>query len=281
MFRKRTPKYFPPGTFIATPARVVAILQLCVAFSIFLWIGSKPFMQDHFRIKSKMLIFQDVLGVAKEKNKDFFDQLPPEKKGQILKGYALLTDALSAPFVVKFQKAIYEIVFGIPFLKLMWLLGSIILSILLLLRVEGAVEALWLLPLLAAAYAVENRIAGVPSQSTVEERLFPSEEFLINNYLSHPLSKDIFEQQRELQYSWERYLIENWTNQTSSNLGLGLFNFNVARLESMDQDGLLKEKRGNQQESIPMLFLYIFWNLSYVLIAREALSTQQKLHSIK
>ena len=64
MFRKRTKKIYPPGTFIPTPARVCAIIQLCVAFTVLIWNMATPFAGELFNVKSKMILYHDVMGIS-------------------------------------------------------------------------------------------------------------------------------------------------------------------------------------------------------------------------
>ena len=157
MFRKRVRKEFPPGTFISTPARVMAILQLCVAFTLIAWHAGEPFLGDLFNIKSKLVVYQFVLGIKNEANAERFARLPAIQRQQIERNYNTLQKQYNLPFWDKLKRSFEIIFFGIPSFELAWILLSIIIPILLLKKVEGAVQAVWLLPLATLFFTIDNR----------------------------------------------------------------------------------------------------------------------------
>lgn len=245
-------KSYPPGTFIPTPARIFAILQLCIAFSILLWHASQPFMGDLYRVKSKLLIFQHV------QSHPLYPSLAQEQQQQIQDEQVVWQAHLSTPFFTKLGQSFAAVAFGIPPLELIWIGFSVIISVLLLKKVEGASEALWLLPLLAGAYAVENQLRPSPPL-TAEERLFPSEALLVDTYLKEPFSRNIFDQQAQLKKGWEAYLVQEWTDHRGTP-DEGFFYFNLARLKVLEKRVQLPPQ---ERESLLALALYLFWNFSY------------------
>jgi|694.fasta_scaffold57634_1 cytochrome c peroxidase len=269
MFRKRVKREYPPGTFIPTPARVAAILQLCFAFTLILWHAGQPFMGDLFTLKSNNLIFEAVMSHAD------FHQLSEEEQQYFVQSYRNLQGQLKKPFHHKLKEALRRLLFDISPLEAAWIFFSIILSILLLLRFEGAKEALWLLPLLTIAYAADNRLSGKPMKASSESRLFPAESFLVDKYLHRPLSASIFEQQAQLQEGWELYLIDAWAKESPSTmleayqkqLEKGQFRFNVARLKAVISDGSREKSR--EKQSLFVLALYLFWNFSIAAIGAK------------
>lgn len=262
MFRKRVKKNFPAGTFIPTPIRVFAILHLCLAFTILLWNAGVPFMGDLYQIKSKMVLFQEVM------DQKLFQTLPEKEKRDILQHYQNIQSQLKIPFQQKLTRSIEQLLFKVPPFKLAWLFFSIVISIQLLMRIEGAVQAVWLLPLLAGAYALDNRLNHSPAQLTQAELLFPSESFLVEQYVREPLSQQILEQQQQLKMGWKHYLIDQWDPQ-HDNSERGEFYFNLERLKRT-----INEKSVNKpiREPLFLLALYLFWNLSYALIAKKSLT---------
>ena len=67
----RPRKSFPPGTFIPTSQRLMAIGQLCIALSLMLWYMTQPFMGEYFALRSRMLLYEYVMGtsdISKTKN---------------------------------------------------------------------------------------------------------------------------------------------------------------------------------------------------------------------
>ncbi len=57
----------------------------------------------------------------------------------------------------------------------------------LLLRIEGAVNAAWVLPLVALAYGIDNRLTGVENGSAADIAPFPSDQYIESHYLEKPL----------------------------------------------------------------------------------------------
>ena len=61
----RSRKTFPPGTFIPTSQRLMAIGQLCIAFSLMIWYLTQPFMGEYFALRSRMLYMNMYMGHLK------------------------------------------------------------------------------------------------------------------------------------------------------------------------------------------------------------------------
>lgn len=265
MFRKRIKKTFPPGTFIPLPARIFAILQLCMVFTILLWHASEPFMGELFAVKSKMLIFQHLMGQKDEANRNRFLALPETERADLLQTYESLQSQLNSPFKSKLKGSFKAIFLDIPPLELAWIVFSIILSIMLLKKVEGVTQVIWVLPLLALAYSVDNRMYGYPPRLTEEQKLFPTEESIIENYIHEPFSQNPFLQKDQLKKGWDNYLIQKWTSGQGTPEE-GLFAFNLERAKKIS---LLSPKKRETQESLFLIALYVFWNISYAWIVRK------------
>jgi len=286
MFRKREKKTFPPGTFIPTPARVCAIIQLCLAFTIILWHMAQPFSGELFGVKSNLLLYQDVMGIpshdnpTEEKlsrlkhNHERFQALPSIQKQEIATGYQAVQKELQRTFLDKFIQSWHVLAFEIPAFEQAWLFFSVIISILLLKRVEGAAFAVWLLPLLTALYAFDSRWEGV-SSSHSEAHLYPTELILVTEYLDKPLSDNIFEQKDELQKAWQLYLIKDWAKQepaddpTEQKLQAeqGEFAFNIMRIEWRSHNKPDNHPGKTPYEPLWVLTLYLFWNTYFAYTA--------------
>lgn len=288
MFRKRQKKHFPPGTFIPKPARICAIIQLCLAFSVFLWNASEPFVGEIFTLKSRLLFYQDVMGIPAtdnipvekqlrlDRNANRFKSLSTKTKNQLVENFQLIQKQLQRSFLDKVKSVITLFAYRISPYELAWIFFSIVIPILLLKRVEGATQAVWLLPLLAAAYAVDSRWYGNGHQESVESRLFPSERELVENYMKEPLSQDVFVQQEQLLNGWKRFLIIKWSHQHPSDDKIifdkqaedAEFNFTLARLESRSKQKHFFILEKNQPvPSYPLLILYFFWNTYFAYTA--------------
>jgi len=281
MFAKRRKKIFPPGTFIPMPARVCAIIQLCLAFTLILWKLAQPFSGEFFTIKSHLLLFEDVIGRSSAvspsteqqerlaRNRDRFEQVSPKIREEIKTGYDDSRASLQRSFFEKLKQGWIQLVIKTHPFEQAWLFFSIIISVMLLKKVEGATQAIWLLPLLTALYAADNRWHGNPKQIAEEVALFPLESTLMNEYLKVPLSKDILEQRKQLEYGWKLYLVHEWTHETLTEDILsmdqqaeeGEFAFNLKRLQLYLKD---KQKRqGVLQEPLWILAIYLFWNIFF------------------
>lgn len=273
----RQKKKFPPGTFIATPARIAAIIQLCLAFSLSLWIISKPFMGDLFVIKSERLLSQELLGKP-----TLMEKLPVSDQEQIKVYDETLKQKLRLNFFEKLKASMQLLFIQTAPFEQAWILFSFLIPLLLLLRIEGAVHACWLLPILALGYAADNQVnAPLPGRNR-DLDIFPTETLLVQSYLNRPLSDSIAEQKRELKEGWKNYLIIEWTNEAISNdpqdflaqLEKGEFLFNVARLKNRKLQGLLAVEKGPERQSLGILGLYLAWNILFASLVRQSLQSR-------
>jgi len=256
VFRKRVKKHVPPGTFLPTAARVVAILHLCLAFTMILWFASQPFMGRYFAVKSRMTIFDAVF------KSGLFLELSKDKQLELHNKYFFLQEELETSFLIKCSQSLKVLFVEIPAYEQAWLVLSVILPIYLLKRREGSWQAAWLLPLLCFAFCIDNRLNHIPVQSG-EEMLFPSEQTIVIEYLNEPLSENILEQREQLLKGWNRYLARVWAHEseiTDATVHNGEFLFTVARAEKSE---LPKTMIVNKQLSYVMLTLYLFWNVYF------------------
>lgn len=288
MFRKRQKKHFPPGTFIPTPARICAIIQLCLAFSVLLWNASEPFVGEIFTLKSRLLFYQDVMGiqtggeVSQEKverlarNAERFQALPKKMKEKLTQDFQQIQKQLQRSFWDKLTSVVSLFSAKISPYELAWIFFSIVISIMLLKRVDGASEAVWLLPILVACYAADARLFPKPTENAFEAGLFPTESELVENYVHGPLSENVFEQQEQLLNGWKRYLIINWTKQAPSTdqaaferqVEDGEFNFTLERLKLRgEHSNFLTLTKSAPPPSIPLILLYFFWNTYFAYTA--------------
>jgi hypothetical protein len=279
MFRKRIKKTFPPDTFIATKPRVLCIIQLCIAFTAFLLIAAKPFMTEHYQTKSEMLLFEYVMGKQDSTRAELFKSLPIEKKDLIYSKYAPLVKKASTTFREKIIKSVDIILFEIPGFERAWIFFGILIPILLLKKVEGATQVIWLLPLITCCFVINNHFYGVNFHRE-SDKLFPSEEFLEANYIKTSLkSLTIFEQQKELLKAWQLFLVKNYSHYAliegeitlQQQILRGDFFFNLARLEQ----SFLENERKLGEEKIPVGLgcVYILWNF---LFAMSSLNLKKK-----
>ena len=99
------------GPYIRTSARVMAILQLCLAFSTFLWIISGPFWGEYVGNKALVLLFQKVMGnreIPGRPQRDWarFQQLSEGRRVEIERAYGNLEEQMSRSFGNKCRDAL-------------------------------------------------------------------------------------------------------------------------------------------------------------------------------
>lgn len=279
MFRKKVKKVFPPGTFIPTPARVMAILQLSLGLMLLLWQLSQPFMGDLFSVRTKTTLFEYVFGTPDGtelhlRNAERFKGLPAEEQATLIAGYKRWESKLGDTFLTKVKTSIENLLLKAPLFENMWIILSIVLPILILLKVEGATHAAWLVPIVVFAYAVDNQWHGSPVQLTPEQRLFPTELYLIENYADGNLPENSFLQRDQLKNSWDRYLVQEWTHETPSKnaevfsrqLETGIYNFTKARaLAAGDEPASTKPPR----RATLTVLAYLLWNIAFAYVVTK------------
>jgi hypothetical protein len=284
MIARRAKKPLLEGTFIPTPARVMAIMQLCLAFTVIAWNASQPFMGELFSIKSRLLLYRHVMGMEDpngvlsdteklKRNAERFNALPDAQRAPILLGHKMLQKLAERTSWMKLKRSFQILALRLPPFEQSWIVFSIIIPILLLKRVEGAEKAIWILPLLAILYAADNRLTSLPQQENREMALFPSEAAILNRYLKQPLSKNIFEQREQLLSGWKMYLIEEWAHEVperdaflfAEQAERGEFAFNRTRLEALSPDDYLHSYSG--KEPLALLAAYFFWNFLFAFVS--------------
>ncbi len=263
MFKnQKKKKRYPAGTFISTPARIVAILQLCIAFSIICWNMSIPFMGQAFNSKKELLLYESVK-----------EQLDPRLHQTIITKYESSPPQKEQGFIYKSGQSIGTLLFRIPPFEMAWLILAVIVPVMLLKKSPHAQHAIWFLPLIACIYGIDNFYYGVTPTPTAEEQLYPTENTLVNNYMDAPLSSDILTQHTQLKEAWNRYLINEWGDEQA---------FNVARLEAIQVDNAASKGHRPQfpKDPVPLLLIYISWNFLFAGVANRQISTiNHTLHS--
>lgn len=277
----RPRKTFPPGTFIPTPQRMMAICQLCIAFSLMAWYLFQPFMGEYFTIRSRMLLYEYVMGTSdilkkggqEEKLKrlsDRFNELPEAQKIFVLNDYHLLQDYAQRPAHQKVMDGVRSFILDIPPFEQAWIFFSITIAILILLKTEGARSAAWLLPLIVLAYALDNQWTGTTA-SPPDLQLFPTEKKLIQEYIQEPLSQSLFSQQKQLQKGWQMYLIDRWSSNQEANeeqkIEEGEYQFTLARLQLLHNQPYSQWLNTfHEKQSYLLLFLFFTWNTLFAYI---------------
>ena len=263
---------FPQGTFIATPLRVIAILQLCLSFTCLAYFAGYPFMGELFEIKSSKVLYEAVIGKGDDAISHHFSKLPYIQRRNIEDQYHNLQQKLEKPVGDKLKQSINILISEIPPFEKAWLAFSIAISILLLLRIEGAATAAWILPLIVLLYSADNIAYGLPNENMEEKALFPSEHLIVTEYLEKPLSSNILEQKEQLLGGWNTYLIKEWAQEKPSEDDVifqdqakkGGFYFNLERIEALKSKQYGSDTTQFRQKVPPFLLLtYLLWNIFF------------------
>lgn len=268
---------------ISKKLKVFAILQLCIVLSYALWCAAWPFMGEIFAVRSKLLLFEVVMGKGDfasrhassqqmETNQKRFSLLPEQTQKTIHAGSQLLTGKLNRSVFTKVYDAVYLFVFKLPIYLQIWFIGGFFIPLWLLLGKAKAYQAIWLLPLIASFYAIDNRLYAQPAKLPADISLFPTEDYLLSHYLKHPLDSSVLKQREQLANAWDAYLAAEWTGKAVSAdnnqelTDLGAYNFLVARVEKLAYHPLESfEDQFKSKASMVMLFLFLMWNFFFAL----------------
>lgn len=278
--------------FLPFPQRFLAIIHLCIAFTVFLWCISEPFTGEYFSARSKMLIYEYAMGTADvfktngeqkikgDRNIEWFTELPKEQQKIINEDYNHFQSYIQRPFFQKLSEGIYFFLFDTPPLKLLWIIFSIVIPILLLLRFDGAHQAAWILPLLTCCFIFFNFLYGQRPLASPENTFFPSEKKLIEVYGIGTLTGSPSEQKKQLENAWKKYLIDQWLDASFLNGNKirdkqetireerAEFNFTIARINALHLSNLsqsLKES-SNPRLSLFQISAYLCWNFLFAFV---------------
>lgn len=226
-------------------------------------------MGEYFNLRSRMLLYEYIRGTSNafnstdsdklQRNSARWRQLPSATQKTFLEEYENLQGYAQRPFLIKIKEGIEILFKQIPRLELAWILLASLLSILLLLKIEGVKHAAWLLPLVVCAYAIDNQMNGENPKKSRDAHLFPTESYLVEQHLKEPFSSSIEQQRKQLQQAWEAYLVDQWSSDNTPEDGE--YNFTISRLQALGGLPLHNWKSDfNQKHSLFTLVVYLMWN---------------------
>lgn len=264
---------------LGTLAKVMVILQLCLVFAVMIWVLSGPFSAEYFTVQSSRVMHQAVVGDGTIDGKPariarLFEQLPEAQQKRINASYQALQEREGKGFWTKSLEAVEDLLFRLPSFTQAWLFFSLCVCLMLLLHVEGTRLAAWVLPLVALAYGVNNYLTGGNRGHAFDADLFPSEHYIVENYLPEPLGPSIGEQHQQLVEAWHRYLVTEWLAELPEGfhdqIERGEHAFNVGRLERYI--GASADTSGNtffSKKPVGLLLAYVAWNLLFAVIVNR------------
>ena len=143
--------------------RIIAIIQLCLVFSLLCWHMSYPFMGQLFASKSKKQLLLVVMGqdasadkAKMERNQLLFNALPANHQMSIQRYFDDINYQLKQTFGKKLVRAIHILAFEISPTEQMWIVFSLLAPLLFLMNLESARQVAYLLPLIAVCYCLDN-----------------------------------------------------------------------------------------------------------------------------
>jgi hypothetical protein len=233
---------------ISKTARIACILQLCVAFSVLLWILGAPFTEALYENKKTLTELEWIT----IEHSEMFKNLPQERQEQIIAIQQRAQQGLQETFRQKIVKSVEGLFLGIPVSKIIWLILALILPIMVMKQVEGSREVFWLLPILAIVYTWQMLPLQIPTS------IYPTESYLESKYMSAPLSGSIDMQKNNLELAWKAYIVAEWSKApayatNAEKFADGLYHFIVQK--TLVEHGQPEPKPGPWT-----LMSYIAWN---------------------
>ena len=229
-------------------------------------------MGDLFAVKSEQVLYDAVV-----EKQNLMEKLSTDDKLLVSSQYEILKDKLQIPFSAKCMMMLRLLIVQMPPWQQAWLFFSLIIPLLLLLRIEGAVQVCWLLPLITIGFCLNNQL-NIPEFQRSEITIFPTEEYIVQRYLGGSLESNILDQQNELKKGWESYLITEWAHEFPSDVMQvrdnqvvkGEFAFNIARIKARQNEKILAVDKVPHRQSLLILFIYLMWNFFFAYIAQKA-----------
>lgn len=270
--------------------RPFAIIHLCIVFTVICWTLATPFTKELYNNRNLQANYRTILGEEKlgeeipseintlSLNRQFFSALPSEEQQLFLNGYEKVQKKLSESFWTKAQRSLKALFFDLPAFERAWILFSLILCIMALKQRSGVTQAIWLLPLLALCFTLEQYYTERPKIPLAMEKLVPTEKWLTDTYLmGKPLEGSIEEQKKTLQMIWDRYLVDFWSRAIvgprDQALQRGEYAFSLARLEALEKDINNQHKTS---ESPVVLMAYFLWNLLFASVVCSKYSLRKQ-----
>lgn len=279
--------------------RVVIIVQLSLVFWTLISASVQPFMADYWAQKTTDNLYRLVMGDQEllkhvqgnlpewrdrlGRNRARFQALPPAQRVDLEADFAKRQGRKGKTFSDASRIVGQSLGWGISPYVQAWMLFSFITCLFLLLRIEGAQQATWLLLLLTLFYAFHNQQHGSEGQKAPDLHLIPSEEAIVDQALQGSAS----EQRQQLQQAWEAHLIRHWAGEEPKEedtaayalqVEKGEFAFLLARLQSWrnyKSPGLKTLLR--ERHSLFALLIMLLWHsfFAYFVNRKHALGFSQ------
>lgn len=260
--------------------RLLSIIQLCIGFTLLLWLLLSPTLSKTYEDKKKLLLIESALGDTQ----GAAFKLASESERRILERNQVLSLSLSMDerdALLDLQRTLIErqdlrtlgtllfettqSFFANPY-TLLYILFSIVVPLLILLKNQAAAASLLFLPLIAALFAYDHLLFTSPKPKTEEERLFPTELELEETYLS---LKTEDREPFSLQLSLDYWLIEKFLAARASS-DPAIFSlqkeeaaYRFLTLRALSQKSAIHSEKPEERMDKATLALYFFWNVFF------------------
>jgi hypothetical protein len=227
----------PPLTFTQ---KLIQILYLSVACSLLMWILGSPFVNETLSLRTNENLYMNITGnptliesALTDKDVEriseaatFWNAIPLLDREELTNHYYRIKEnTLSFPQKLK---NCFQLFLSFPLTWQCWLIWSLIIPVLMLLRKPGMKLPLILLGLLGIATLFQ------PAQHT-ERNHYPKESDLYP-FLDKPLSSSILEQKSQLEMAFDKYLADSVN---SKSVEEGRYQFLIRQFKNQEENGSL------------------------------------------
>lgn len=219
--------------------KILVIFHLCVTCSwLFIYLG-RPFLGEYFDVRSRLLLYEYVLAIpsaafTKEEmvwRKQATEELSLEVLEQLNDQYRQLQIYAHRPIWKKMKEGVGFLFVKVPFIELVWIIGSLVVGIGLLKGRAMASQMAWLLPCL-----ILTEVWLFPQNLRQPiDTLMPKESWLLSHYSKQALPPSFARQRQVLEEAWEEFLLKEWSfapidSERERRLVSGNLHFQAAKL---------------------------------------------------
>jgi hypothetical protein len=236
--------------------KLLLILHLCLAFTLFLADLSDPFLASHYRTRENQIRLLNLKG-----DTSLFTTATPAESEQLIANrdlWAALPESEKL-FFENTETSTETKTQRIPsFLLTSWAVASVVVCILMLKGRASGTTYFYMVPLLSLLLVLDTPIGPDPFR-------IPSESVLENKYLKSPIQGTINDQMSLLKQAFQIYLVQEWGKETplsdpeafKKQLHKGMFAYNKAQLEYRMTKGAAE--RGQKVGPLGLM-LFVLWN---------------------
>lgn len=258
--------------------RVLIILHLCLAFSILLYLIGFPFLGAHFSLRSDLLVVESALGKSTLLQKidpakadlslqslsykrDYLKELNEIDRKSLLDAEALIHEQMGYSAGERLG-TLQRFFASIPLSLWAWIFLSVFFSVKMLKELPLPPLRIWILPLLAFIYCIENYERG--RLSPLESLIPPEPTLALKVEGRNDHESWLQNEQSKVKEAWSRFLLSQYgkseDHPAAKREALAEMRFQMAWIKKMNPNRfiLLQERH-----ALLTLLLFLFWNLYF------------------